>query len=542
MGETIETYLIEKKKLSMESLGRARRAMAESGERLGDVLIKLGLLSEADLVSSYAAVLSLPKLDKDDFPDAKVPLDQVTDKFLTSSRVLPIRNRGDVIKLAVTDPFDDFPKQAIQYATGKRIEYCVAPPSEIDIVLDELYQGESNGFSPSDLDNATGDLNDIDRLKDLASEAPVIRFVNRLMHQAVSRHASDIHIEPMEASLKIRLRLDGMLEEVESPPHNYKSAINSRIKIMAGLDIAERRLPQDGRIRLAIQGRDIDFRVSTTPTAFGESVVLRILNQHSLELDLDVLGFPEQEMVAFRDALEKPHGIILVTGPTGSGKTTTLYAALNILNQPTNKILTIEDPIEYMLDGINQTQVNSRIDLGFASALRSFLRQDPDIMMVGEIRDTETAQIAVQASLTGHLILSTLHTNTAAGAVARLLDMGVEDFLLASTLNIVMAQRLVRKLCPSCKTKDDIDNYHAPGCTDCHHSGFQGRTMIVEVLKITDGIQSLIRDKAPASDIEALAISEGMRTMTEQGMELANEGVTSLAELYRVIGAEGAGD
>ncbi|MCF6197150.1 MAG: GspE/PulE family protein [Emcibacter sp.] len=340
----------------------------------------------------------------------------------------------------------------------------------------------------------------------------------------------------MEASLKIRLRLDGMLEEVENPPHTHKSAIISRIKIMAGLDIAERRLPQDGRIRLAVQGRDIDFRVSTTPTAFGESVVLRILNQHNLELDLNVLGFPEQEMAIFKDALEKPHGIILVTGPTGSGKTTTLYAALNILNRPTNKILTIEDPIEYMLEGINQTQVNTKIDLGFAAALRSFLRQDPDIMMVGEIRDRETAQIAVQASLTGHLILSTLHTNTAAGAVARLLDMGVEDFLLASTLNIVMAQRLVRKLCPSCKVKNTDGSFHAPGCADCHHSGFQGRTMIVEVLQVTETIQKLIRDKAPAPDIEALAISEGMRTMIDQGMALVKEGVTSREELFRVIG------
>ncbi|PHR54842.1 MAG: type II secretion system protein GspE [Robiginitomaculum sp.] len=544
MGATIEAYLLESEMLSKESLERAKRAMTDSGanaasgqiECLGDILIKLGLLSETDLVSSYATVLNLQNMDKQDFPDVKIPLDPVTDKFLTSSRVLPVLNEGDMIRLAVSNPFDDFPKQAIQYATGKTVEYSVAPPSEIDIALDELYREKDTGLTGSDFDTTIDDLGDIDRLKDLASEAPVIRFVNRLMHQAVSRKASDIHIEPMEANLKIRLRLDGMLEEVESPPHTHKSAIISRIKIMAGLDIAERRLPQDGRIRLAVQGRDIDFRVSTTPTAFGESVVLRILNQHNLELDLNVLGFPKQEMAIFKDALEKPHGIILVTGPTGSGKTTTLYAALNILNRPTNKILTIEDPIEYMLEGINQTQVNSKIDLGFAAALRSFLRQDPDIMMVGEIRDRETAQIAVQASLTGHLILSTLHTNTAAGAVARLLDMGVEDFLLASTLNIVMAQRLVRKLCPSCKAENNGGSFHAPGCVECHHSGFQGRTMIVEVLQVTEAIQKFIRDKAPAPDIEALAISEGMQTMIDQGMALVKEGVTSREELFRVIG------
>lgn len=314
MGGGLEGYLLGQQKLSSESLGRARRAMADSGEELGDVLIKLGLLSEADLVSAYASVLELPKLNKQDFPDHKISLDPVSDKFLLSCHALPISDQDGQIILSIVNPFDVFPKEAIHYATGKTVNYCVAPPSEINITLDEFYRKGSNGLSGEDFEQNSSALNDVDRLKDLASEAPVIRFVNRLLHNAVSQQASDIHVEPMEASLKIRLRLDGMLQEVESPPHQFKSAIISRIKIMAGLDIAERRLPQDGRIRLAVQGRDIDFRVSTTPTAFGESVVLRILNQHNLELDLDVLGFPAEERIVFTSALEKPHGIILNYG------------------------------------------------------------------------------------------------------------------------------------------------------------------------------------------------------------------------------------
>ncbi len=539
MADPLEKHLLDNNKLTQDNLNRAHRAMSESKESLGDILIKLGLLSETNLISAYVDILKISKLDKHKFPNKKIDIDPVNDKFLTSSRVVPIDNQEKLIRLAIANPFDTFPKEAIMYATGKEVEYCVAPPSEIDIVLDEFYSDESNNLIGDGVHNSGDDYSDIDRLKDLASEAPVIRFVNKLMHQAISLHASDIHIEPMDNAIKIRLRLDGLLEEVESPPPNNKSAIVSRIKILAGLDIAERRLPQDGRIRLAIQGRDIDFRVSTTPTAFGESVVMRILNQHQLELDLSILGFPEQELAIFQEALEKPNGIILVTGPTGSGKTTTLYAALNILNRPTNKILTIEDPIEYMLEGINQTQVNSKIDLDFASALRSFLRQDPDIMMVGEIRDKETAQIAVQASLTGHLILSTLHTNTASGAVARLLDMGVEDFLLGSTLNIVLAQRLVRKLCSGCKTRDGKGSYQAQECSACHHSGYSGRIMIVEVLRVTDGIKILIRNNAPVNEIEELAKSEGMRTMKEQGLDLVRKGITSSEELYRVIGTDG---
>ena len=539
MGDQFETYLLDNGALSPQALERARKGRAQSGDGLGDVLTRLGLLSESDLVQAYGDVLSLERIDKSAFPAEKLPLDEVSERFLLAQRALPLSVNDNELRLAVADPLEEFTREALEYATHKKVTYLIAPASEIDLALEELY---GDGPAAATLEGAGlaeegGD--DIDRLRDLASEAPVIRYVNRLLHQAVSEEASDIHIEPMEASLKIRLRKDGMLEDVENPPHQFRSAITSRLKIMAGLDIAERRLPQDGRIRIAVQGRDIDFRVSTTPTAFGESVVLRILNQHKLELDFTALGFPEPELSRFRGALDKPHGIILVTGPTGSGKTTTLYAALNVLNRPDRKILTVEDPIEYMLEGVNQVQVNGRIGLSFSSALRSFLRQDPDIMMVGEIRDMETAQIAVQASLTGHLILSTLHTNTAAGAISRLLDMGMEDFLLASTLNLVMGQRLVRKLCGACREEVAVNGeraYRAAGCSSCHQSGYHGRTMIVEVLPISDKIQDLIRARATASEIEAQAVAEGMRTMTAQGRELVAHGVTSLEELFRVVG------
>ncbi|MFC7047842.1 GspE/PulE family protein [Emcibacter nanhaiensis] len=538
MGDQFETYLLENGVLSPQALERARKGTTQSGDGLGDVLTRLGLLSESDLVQAYGDVLSLERIDKSSFPGEKIPLEEVSERFLLAQRALPLSTDDKELRLAVADPLEEFTREALEYAIHKKVTYLIAPASEIDLALEELYgDGPAATMEGAGLMEEVDD--DIDRLRDLASEAPVIRYVNRLLHQAVSEEASDIHVEPMEASLKIRLRKDGMLEDVENPPHQFRSAITSRLKIMAGLDIAERRLPQDGRIRIAVQGRDIDFRVSTTPTAFGESVVLRILNQHKLELDFTTLGFPEPELGRFRAALDKPHGIILVTGPTGSGKTTTLYAALNVLNRPDRKILTVEDPIEYMLEGVNQVQVNSRIGLGFSSALRSFLRQDPDIMMVGEIRDMETAQIAVQASLTGHLILSTLHTNTAAGAISRLLDMGMEDFLLASTLNLVMGQRLVRKLCGSCKEEVVVEgnkSWRAVGCPSCHQSGYQGRTMIVEVLPISDRIQDLIRSKATTSEIEAQAVAEGMRTMDAQGRELVARGVTSLEELYRVVG------
>ncbi|HUD53461.1 type II secretion system ATPase GspE, partial [Parvibaculum sp.] len=402
----------------------------------------------------------------------------------------------------------------------------------------------AHAYDPSD---------DVERLKDIASEAPVIRLVNLLITRAVEARASDIHIEPMDGELRVRYRVDGVLQEVESPPQRLSSAVISRIKIMAKLNIAERRLAQDGRIRLAVRGKDIDFRVSTTPTIHGESVVLRILDRGSLKLDFAALGFDDEILGAFRDVLDRPHGILLVTGPTGSGKTTTLYTSLLELNTPDKKILTIEDPVEYQLKGINQVQVKPQIGLTFATALRSFLRQDPDIMMIGEIRDLETAEIAVQAALTGHLILSTLHTNDAASAVTRLLDMGVEDYLLTSTINGIAAQRLVRRLCPHCRQPYEalpemlerlglgafaagrtVTLYRATGCAHCSHTGYLGRSSVLEVLAMTDRLRQLVLAHAESGLLRKAAIEDGMQTMHFHGLKKVLAGETTVEEVLRV--------
>lgn len=529
----VAAYLTESNQLSVESLERAKRGMLDTGDCLGDVICRLGLLSETKLVGAFKEVLGFRIIDKLDFGNHRLSIDGVSDLFLASNRAIPVSTSDSTIELAVANPLDDFVKRAVEYVSGKTVEYRLAPSSEIDIYLDD--QKDATAITNTGILHSV-DCEDMVKLRDMASDAPVIRYVNRLFHLAVAREASDIHIEPMEHKLHVRFRINGLLEDIEAPPAHLKSAITSRIKIVSGLDIAERRVPQDGRIRMPVQGRDVDFRVSTTPTAFGESVVLRILNQTTLNLELDSLGFSPSEQDLFRSILDRPHGIILVTGPTGSGKTTTLYTALNILNQPMSKILTIEDPIEYMLEGINQVQVNNQIGLGFASALRTFLRQDPDIMMVGEIRDYETAQIAVQASLTGHLILSTLHTNTAAGAIARLLDMGVEDFLLASTVNVVLGQRLVRKLCRHCKTINEHNSYEPHGCSHCQDSGYTGRTMVVEILQMSDAIRALIRSKASAQQIERQAIEEGMQTIKQRSLALVSQGITSQEEVFRVLG------
>jgi general secretion pathway protein E len=395
---------------------------------------------------------------------------------------------------------------------------------------------------------------DVERLKDLASEAPVIRLVNQTIARAVEQRASDIHIEPFEASLRLRYRIDGVLRDVEAPPNRFRAAIVSRVKIMAKLNIAERRLPQDGRIKLAIRGTPIDLRISTIPTMHGEGVVMRVLDRTGVQLDFATLGLGGAGLDTYLSILERTHGIVLVTGPTGSGKTTTLYTSLVRLNSPDKKILTVEDPIEYQLDGINQIQVKPGIGLSFANVLRSILRQDPDIVMIGEIRDVETAEIAIQAALTGHLVLSTLHTNDAAGTITRLLDMGVEDYLMTSTLNGVTAQRLVRMLCPHCRTRapampelvaqlgleryaaagSEIQLYHPQGCEHCNDTGYFGRSSLTEVLVVTDEIRRLILKRAEAMELHRAAVQEGMRTMYDDGMAKALDGVTTVEEVLRV--------
>ena len=455
----------------------------------------------------------------------------------------------------MADPLEDGTARALEFATGKRIERRAAVPAEIDAAYDRLY-GSGRGavdelYDQGEREDA-GHESDLERLKDLASEAPTIRLVNALITRAVEARASDIHIESVEGGLRVRYRIDGVLKEVEPPPARLRSAVISRLKIMAKLNIAERRLAQDGRIRLAVRGKEIDFRVSTTPAIHGESVVLRILDRGNLALDFTALGFDDSQLPAFLEALHRPHGIVLVTGPTGSGKTTTLYAALTELNSVETKILTAEDPVEYVLDGINQVQMKPDIGLDFASALRSFLRQDPDIMMIGEIRDLETAQIAVQAALTGHLVLSTVHTNDAASAIARLLDMGIEHYLLTSTINAVLAQRLVRRLCTACReayvpppemqAQLGLDAaafergarlYRAVGCASCS-GGFTGRTMILELMVIDDAIRNLVLKNAEAREIQAQAVRGGMQTMYAHGLRKALDGITTIEEVLRV--------
>jgi general secretion pathway protein E len=556
-GADIESVLTSRGLLSGAALERVRRLEAESGERIDLIAAKLGLVSDRDLAEAYASLLGSPVLSRDQFPAEPVAPDRLSAAFLKRARVIPVAETDSAIVIGMADPLDDSSAGAVAFAVRKAVERRAAVPSDIDAVYDRLY---AEGRSAIDrIYEAAGERDDTDResdlerLKDLASEAPVIRLVNTLVTQAVEMLASDIHLESTENELRARYRVDGMLREIESPPARLRNAIVSRVKIMAKMNIAERRLPQDGRIRMAVRGKEIDFRVSTTPAIHGESVVLRILDRGSLALDFTALGFDEDQLPKFLESLMRPHGIVLVTGPTGSGKTTTLYAALTRLNSPNVKILTAEDPVEYVLDGVNQVQVNPDIGLTFASALQSFLRQDPDIMMIGEIRNLETAQIAVQAALTGHLVLSTVHTNDAASAMTRMLDMGIENYLLNSTVNAVLGQRLVRRLCEHCREPYEAPAelaasldlaaaghtgsatlYRPAGCPQCNGRGYRGRTMILELMVLDDDIRSLVLHRAEAREIQTAAIRGGMQTMYLHGMRKALAGITTIEEVLRV--------
>jgi len=543
-------------KLQPAALARARRVSAESGERLDAVLTKLGLVSDTDLARAMARTAGLELARDADFPPEPLFETALSARFLRQARIVPLLEDDEKAVVAIADPLDSFAINALHLATERPVELRIATPAQIETALDRLY-GDASAIevlARDAGDGAAGQADaDVERLRDQASEAPVIRLVNLLIERAVEQGASDVHLEPFEGRLRVRYRVDGVLREVEAPPARLTLAVVSRVKIMARLNIAERRLPQDGRIRLATRGREIDLRVSTTPAVHGESVVLRILDREGVSLDFASLGFAEDAAETYLHLLDIPHGVMLLTGPTGSGKTTTLYASLLRLNTDERKILTIEDPVEYQLDGIVQVQVRPDINLTFASALRSFLRQDPDIMMVGEIRDLETAQIAVQAALTGHLVLSTLHTNEAAGAVTRLLEMGVPDYLLSSTVNGVAAQRLVRRLCPDCREAYAPDEalirrlkmdsllpggapktlYRAVGCAACGGSGYRGRLGVIEVLVMSDEIRRLVLAESDAHTIEQAARSEGMRTLYEDALAKAATGATSIEEVLR---------
>ncbi len=535
----------------------AGRESTGSTERIGSVLTRLGMVSGRDLAEALAVQHGWVIVEAAEFPELPVMEEAISPRFIQESRAIPVSENEQEVVLAMADPGDRFTLQAFAAATRKRVIAKLLPSNDFDALFERLYgNGKSSmgqivdNISTRDEDQEFGD---IEQLKDLASEAPVIRLVNLIINHALERRASDIHIEPFENRLIVRYRVDGVLHETESPPRRLSAAVISRIKIMANLDIAERRLPQDGRIKLRVQGKEIDLRISTVPTMHGESVVMRILDKGGVALDFHALGFDERNLKIFKEILGQPHGIILVTGPTGSGKTTTLYTALDTLNQPDVKILTVEDPVEYQMPGINQIQVKPQIELTFANALRSIVRQDPDVIMIGEIRDLETAQIAVQSALTGHLVLSTLHTNDAAASVNRLLDMGVDDYMLTSTVIGIQAQRLVRLLCTHCKTPyqpvaevvnqlglkrfsggADVTLHHAKGCEHCGHTGYFGRESIMEILPMTDSLRSLVMRHATAAELRKAAIGEGMETMYENGLKKAVAGVTTMEEVLRV--------
>lgn len=514
---------------------------------------RLGVVGDVDLAKSISEILNLPLLSKLSYPSEPIEAAELSVRFLKEHNIVPLSFSNHLMEVAMANPLDADVCDAVAFANDCKIKILVGSISEIQAAIDKLYGGNNSQMDQIvdsvDVDNISDE--EVDHLKDLASEAPVIRLVNLIIYQAVEQKASDIHIEPFEGQLNVRYRIDGVLQEVESPPRQFAAAVISRVKLMAKLNIAERRLPQDGRIRSRIQGQDYDMRISTVPTIYGESVVIRLLNQATVKLDFSKLGFEREVQDQLETCLRQPHGMILITGPTGSGKTTTLYTALNLLNEPNRKIITVEDPIEYQLEGINQIQAKSSIGLTFASALRSIVRQDPDIIMVGEMRDLETAEICIQSALTGHLVLSTLHTNDAASSITRLIDMRVENYLLTSTLHAVVAQRLVRVLCPKCKQKTAMSDqlrqeieliygnvsgqtYKSVGCATCSHSGYSGRTTILELLMLDDDLRKQVLENADAVQLQKLAISKGMRTMYQDGLKKVLDGVTTLEEITRV--------
>lgn len=513
-------------------------------------------MDKKGVFSSKPALQAKGFLGAEDFPKVPFVIEGISSRFIRENGIIPIGMKDNVLSLIMADTDDAASIDAIRVALdGVEVEVYGARMPDVKEYLSKFYEEETRGIGKiiSDIGEAgalTGEAEeDVSHLKDIASEAPIIRLVNLLVTRAVSARASDIHIEPYGDEIKVRYRIDGVLHDVESAPKRLQAAIVSRVKIMARLNIAERRLPQDGRIRIRAEERDIDIRVSTVPVIYGESIVMRILDKGSVVFDLRALGFPEDTLSKFEELIERPNGIVLVTGPTGSGKTTTLYAALERLNSPEDKIITVEDPVEYQIKGVNQIQVKPQIGLNFANTLRHIVRQDPDIIMVGEIRDLETAEIAVHSALTGHLVFSTLHTNDAPSTLTRLLDMGVESFLLASTVRGVLAQRLLRVICPECRRTVEPSHeelkimglpggsllYSGAGCERCSFTGFYGRTGIYELMLVEDEIRGLVANKAGSSELRKKAVSMGMRTLFEDGMGKVREGITTFGELMRVI-------
>ena len=550
--------LVRAGKLGQRDLDQALVAQAEMHDLLGRVLVRLGLLSELDVTQVLAEQLDLPLVAASDFPQEVLEVPGLQHGYLLQHGILPLALRDDALAVAMITPQDAFLRKALHLASGLEIRPAIAVESELQAALVRLYAEPQDEVDDEDTGFGMlgGDSEFVEHLKDLASEAPVIRMVNQMIARVVDMRASDIHVEPFEDGLHIRYRVDGVLQASELADRALAAAVTSRIKLLAHLNIAERRLPQDGRIKTRVKGHELDLRVSSLPTVHGESVVMRVLDRASIRLDLEDMGFSDDTLARYRALIERPHGILLVTGPTGSGKTTTLYASLAKLDAVSLKILTVEDPVEYQLEGVNQVQVQAQIGMTFASALRSILRQDPDIIMIGEMRDTETAQIAVQSALTGHLVLSTLHTNTAAAAIIRLEDMGVERYLITSSVNGVLAQRLVRRLCPHCRAPREltdevieqtgIDRFlpagsrrvYAPvGCGECQDTGYLGRTSIHELFLLDEAAHQAILSGADATTLHNVARKGGMITLYEDGLRKVVAGVTSLEEVMRATQA-----
>lgn len=558
VARAILDMLVDAGLLDRLAADRAAQAQRQTGERIDIVVIQLGLVSERDLLDAMARHFELPVAAAQIYPAAPVLADQLRADFLKHNRLIPVAATATQVTIVTADPFAGDTLTAIGYLTGRKVRAMLGAAKDVEAAIERLY-GEPTPIEPEVV--ATDGLasiqeDDVQRLRDLASEAPVIRLVNRLIAQAIEARASDIHIEPLADSLRVRWRIDGVLAEVERLRPDLHAGIASRVKILGRLNIAERRMPQDGRTKFVLGGREIDLRISTAPLLHGESIVMRILDRESLQLDFDVLGFDAAARGKLGRLLELPNGIILVTGPTGSGKTTTLYAALTILNSIERKVFTVEDPIEYQLAGVNQMQIKPAIELDFVHCLRAILRQDPDIVMIGEMRDVETVRTGIQASLTGHLVLSTLHTNSAAASVTRLLDMGAEDYLLASTITGILAQRLVRRLCDACAVPDteftstlaglnddlrafarrigDVSPRRAVGCPHCRQTGFKGRTTVAEILLVNDAVREKIVRGVTDRQIEAVARDNGMETLIQDGLRKVARGETTMSEVLRV--------
>lgn len=559
MAKKLGELLLQEGLIEAEQLTRALEEQQHGGERVGTVLIKLGFISDDVLVEFLARQFHVPSVNPSRLTIPKEIISLIPPEIAQKYQAVPFGLMGQTLNVAMADPGNLFIIDDIRFLTRKNIQVHVASEAIIKRVLGRYQTGDENidevltrlrDDAEVDLVDSSQEM-DISFLEDAAEQAPVVKLVNHILLDAIRKQASDIHVEPYERSLRVRYRLDGVLYEMMRPPLQLKNAMVSRLKIMSRLDIAERRLPQDGRIKLKARGREMEFRVSVMPTLFGEKVVLRLLDKSGLQLDMTKLGFEESQFRAFREAIDQPYGMILVTGPTGSGKTTTLYSALSELNRLSHNILTAEDPVEYSLSGINQVHIHDAIGLNFAAALRSFLRQDPDIIMVGEIRDFETAEVAIKAALTGHLVLSTVHTNDAASTIVRLLNMGVESFLVSSAVNLVLAQRLVRRICPECRTVEEVPRaalldlgvpepevdsfvcYQGKGCAECSGTGYRGRIALYEVMVMHEKLREMVLIGASAPEIKREAMELGMLTLRQSGIRKLQEGITSLSEVLR---------